>query len=118
MNAKVKALWVADLRKNAHRQGKGALSHRNGRRFFDCCLGRLCRLAVKAGVIGKPEILPSGAALFADRLAELPEAVIDWAGLDSEDPRLEIKGTRGYASVHNDDGATFLEIADAIEEQL
>jgi hypothetical protein len=57
MNPEVKALWVADLRANPDAQGVGYLDYAlpDGQRR-QCCLGRLCLLAVLAGVI--PEAPP------------------------------------------------------------
>jgi hypothetical protein len=42
MNKKLKAKWIADLRANPGKQGRGALQTASGRY---CCLGRLALLA-------------------------------------------------------------------------
>jgi hypothetical protein len=47
MNPEIKASWVEALRSEEYKQGANAL-HRNG---TFCCLGVLCDLAEKAGVV-------------------------------------------------------------------
>lgn len=120
MNPEVKALWVADLRANPDKQGRGVLSATDGK---DCCLGRLCRLAVTAGII--PTSTESTdfdrCFIYGEDKATLPESVMHWAGLIvPQGAVVEIYGRKALLSTHNDNplGVTFLQIADAIEDQL
>lgn len=120
MNQEVKQLWIADLRANPDLQGKNALRTQDGK---FCCYGRLCELAVKAGVIPEPIILfdnDFGKYGKDSRTGYPPKEVMVWAELPEE--HREIKGTiNGYQeplSVHNDTGATYAQIADAIENEL
>jgi hypothetical protein len=129
MNPRIKALWVNELRNGGHEQGVEALC----RLKFDkanpeyCCLGILCEIAVREGVI-KPAIPiyrgGSDETLFdyADEPTNLLPAVVQrWAGLSSEDPEVDagnIGRTEESLAGLNDSGASFAEIAQIIEEQL
>lgn len=127
MNPGVKTLWVEALRSGEYKQGRMEL-HSANNEF--CCLGVLCSIAVKQGVISKPESY-GGAYRYgktetnAGSSAYLPRAVQTWAGLDNSDPKI----AGAFLSQLNDgienalDGVveaqkTFAEIADLIEEHL
>lgn len=117
MKATVKRQWLKALRSGEYQQGQGQLRSDEGDRY--CCLGVLCDLAVKAGVVGcrhDPRLgymygpYPLGASS-----AFLPQEVVKWAGLDTHSP--EIPG-HSTLSTLNDDGHSFLEIAALIEAHL
>lgn len=122
MKEDIKKQWVDALRSGEYAQGRARL--RNNRDEF-CCLGVLCDLAVKAGVIEGPiqsedfeDYVYSGDILFP------PHPVVKWAGLSSSNPTLVVEEDEygdiqeyGAASL-NDGGKTFEEIADLIEEKL
>ena len=135
MNPEVKAQWVADLRSGNFTQGTGVLhrQHDNtatGHTF--CCLGVLCERAVAAEVAERQistSLDPAwrGIATYYGTNEKdlgnkshhyLPEDVREWAGLTNVDPVVEINGYSMRLSEHNDQGCTFAQIADAIEEQL
>jgi hypothetical protein len=125
VNPEIRQQWVSALRSGDYAQGRNAL--RSGDDKF-CCLGVLCDLAEKAGAIpvgGRFDDLgdwtygPPG----DQNRAWLPMKVMDWAGLDSENPVIDGRGLASY----NDGGYTlhtifkacsFSEIADLIEENL
>lgn len=111
MNADVKALWVADLRANGDKQGRQALC-RDGKY---CCLGRLCELAVVAGVVERKS-QSSSVGYGGEQLLPPPE-VMKWAGFNEDTPVI-IRGVPQSLYWHNDAGRTFAEIANAIEAQL
>lgn len=120
MNPEVKAQWVAALRSGQYRQAKESL-RKNGNH---CCLGVLCDLFAKGG--GKStwrkqdlnQVADGRAAITCDPDGELPGmAVCIWSSLDP-DVHVDIGGDIKKLWQHNDDGATFAEIADAIEAQL
>jgi hypothetical protein len=111
MNPEVKARWVAALRSGKYAQGAGAL--RKGDCF--CCLGVLCDVLDPDGwendfhqnVKGMPSLKVYEEAGFAEVIP----------GFRSP-PQVAIEGDASDLDVHNDNGRTFAEIADAIEEQL
>lgn len=124
MNSKVKAQWLAALRSGEYEQGGGAL--RQGNSF--CCLGVLCDLAAKQGVgnwIPSPDV--HGFLTPGDGRASgaLPPAVVQWAGLRSNVAHIPggvryAIGTRESSTLVllNDNGYTFAQIADIIEEHF
>jgi len=117
MNQEVKKQWIAALRSGDYRQGQNAL------RGFDntyCCLGVLCELAVQAKVIG-----PGSPCRFDDCYAYdgsstyLPDPVIEWAGLDTRNPKVTIPdSTSTTLAEANDTMRSFEQVADLIEAQL
>lgn len=114
MKQDIKQAWVNALRSGDYEQGRGAL--RQGDTY--CCLGVLCDLAVKAGVIKQtegPYDYVYGPTPYGSAAAFLPDTVIDWAGLDSHNPVI----TYGEdLAALNDDGCSFLQIATLIDEHL
>lgn len=149
MNEQVKTMWVNALRSGEYKQGQNVLHAYNsvGEERF-CCLGVLCDLARKTGVVARseeakpnfPKIDDLNTAGFSygweGAMVDLPHEVVDWAGLpkyDDEktddpyfnqgDPMLYVKddeGTSGMKNVStlNDSGYSFSTIADLIEQQL
>src|SRR3954467_3257157 len=87
----VRAKWVAALRSGEYKQTKSYLHDEQGY----CCLGVLCDLAVKDGLIAEPRKLSDNRFLY-DRTngtnvdnhgdvgyAVLPRKIREWAGLCS-----------------------------------
>ncbi len=111
MNSEIKLRWIADLRNPDAVQIKNGLGKPDGSR---CCLGVLSDLAVHDKVIdppstaenfdGEDELAYDGYTGYA------PNSVTDWADLDPFEAKT-------LASM-NDDGYTFPQIADYIEENL
>lgn len=135
MNPEVKALWVADLRSGLHAQTKGCLNR--GDSF--CCLGRLTDIYINspANDVGMKweqadPIESSGKmAVYENHSATsfLSTAILKWAGLgrragewvnvDKElSEKIGLIGANYSLSHLNDQGVTFLQIADIIEAQL
>lgn len=98
MNPAVQAQWMADLRSGDYPQGAGYLTQDNpgpDGGELDCCLGVLCKQAVRAGIVTRvydPMRKTTGYAATdntdgadADD-ATLPRAVMRWAGLDAANP--------------------------------
>jgi hypothetical protein len=110
MKPEIKEQWVAALRSGEFKQGRGSL--RKGDLF--CCLGVLTDLFVRATGAAWNKI--GGAMGIGEEGACLPRLVMEWAGLDNPNPYiLDQKGRLLSAASLNDHGATFAEIADAIE---
>lgn len=130
MNPEVKAKWLSALRSGEYAQTKEVLQSDEG----FCCLGVLCDIAVKDGIIEAPEAnygIRYYIAYDYDDVDEvypfheesqLPWKVARWAGLDSRNPSVEWSsdqnGSWTPVSEPNDSGATFEEIADLIERDL
>lgn len=116
MKAEVRDLWAEALLSGEFEQTTGLLHEVGGGL---CCLGVLCEVAVKAGVIPAPDTTEDGAYQYGQyagpsgdiahtSTSVLPLAVVEWAGFQDEDrpvstlsdPRLE-----GYELVYSEDGA-------------
>lgn len=117
MNPEVKKLWVEALRSPKYKQGQRSL------RTTDeeyCCLGVLCDVS-GLGKWNQPTDGYCDYQVTDDDFSSgmLPDAVQDWAGLKhcAGDDVL-IGDAKLSLVVHNDQGRTFAEIADAIEAQL
>jgi hypothetical protein len=131
MDPLVKSKWVAALRSGKYTQGRYSLATvgADGEIAY-CCLGVLCDLAVKDGVISEKSVTASGRYLqYLGESNVLPEYVRTWAGLDNLNPAVACIPSAGRETRHlylaelNDgtasiDPRSFAEIADLIEEQL
>lgn len=128
MNPEVKVQLLEALRSGEFEQGTSALNA-DGKL---CCLGVVCELAVKAGVVTEVDTrpafgAPAGAVTYDGDWAYLPASVEEWAGLEHRGDLPEtvteereggwIKRFGALAEL-NDGGYTFGQIADIIEEQL
>jgi hypothetical protein len=114
MNPSVKKLWVDALRSGEYEQCTGILRD-SFNRF--CCLGVLCNLHAMA----HPQIAASqkSAAFYMGQDTDVPNTVRDWAGLkEPEGEEVFVGKVKTSLARHNDGGATFAQIADAIEGQL
>ena len=123
MNPEIKAKWLAALRSGEYQQGQNWL--KNGKGGF-CCLGVLCDLYRKEIGKGGWEIYYESRIFTLDDAKAPyypPTRVIDWAGLGESwealnKIRITIDGTENSLAEHNDQGKTFSQIADAIEDQI
>lgn len=122
MNRKVKEMWLTALRSGEFEQGTGRLRSDDDK---FCCLGVLCELAHRAGVVHAAHS-DLGGWTYGDEYSGgvLAGAVMEWAGLDYTNPSVPYKGalsweptTISLASL-NDLGRPFGEIADTIEAHL
>jgi hypothetical protein len=109
MNAEIKKEWVAALRSGEFKQGKRALKDSEGNY---CCLGVLCELHRRK--FGGEW---NGARYLGDD-KYLPEEVSDWAGVTDTYEEGNPEAGGNVLSELNDNGTTFEEIADLIEEEL
>lgn len=112
MNPNLKSLIVA-LRSGEYMQAKNQL--RTPDNSF-CCLGVACNLHALA----HPEIAAQqhNPTSYMGSVEILPFAVEDWLGFPPTarcGPRVVIGGSAQVLSSHNDNGKTFLQIADALE---
>jgi hypothetical protein len=144
VKAEIKAQWLKDLRSGEFIQGPSYLE-----RVYDgdtrklCCLGVLCRQAVRAGAIPAPE-LHSGSYFYLDdeydhegrvtgqsfnQRHSLPRNVAEWAGVPYESNQvggdIVIEPAQGeddvdFTAIHANDisDMSFPEIADLIEKNV
>jgi len=112
--AEIVKAWVAALLSGEYKQGKFYLRHEDKY----CCLGVLCELAVKAGVIvpGKPSLGSADkVTVYVGETKTLPREVAWWAGVGAN-PQMSSTGhTLGYL---NDNGMKFPDIAELIRANL
>jgi hypothetical protein len=116
MKQEIKERWTTALRSGEYEQGVGYLRYEG--KF--CCLGVLCDLAVKDGVMREKK-LPSGSYGYGDDklVGSLPVEVRDWADLPDGDPEVPFKNLPFPLSMLNDEKElSFKLIADIIERQL
>lgn len=114
MKARVKRLWLKALRSGKYQQGKNQL--RNGDRF--CCLGVLCEVYRQDTGKGRWTRGESFVAGDSEDCCVLPDAVMAWAALSGDTPRLGPRKNSAYATTLNDNGRSFSYIADRIEKYL
>ncbi|MFY1688155.1 hypothetical protein [Plantactinospora sp. WMMB782] len=126
MKQEIKDQWTAALRSGEFKQGASRLRTAEGY----CCLGVLCEIAVKEGVIGPasqdehglyeypdPHLSDNPEENDPDRTVHgvLPDAVVKWAGLGDFNP--VIHGLT-LADRNDNQGWTFDQLADLIEREL
>lgn len=109
MNQRIKKLWIKALRSGKYKQGKFQLRKPNGQALF-CCLGVLCDLHARTKQGNDWD-----ESRYDGNSIELPKSVVEWAGLDSDNPKL---GRTKYATSLNDEGYDFSFIATRIEKYL
>ena len=124
MKKKVMEKWVKALRSGSYKQGRHALKYKTKAGVVrHCCLGVLCDLYQKEHKVklrtdlnpGKDELERCKVFLFDDNEAGLPDRVMIWSGISSDDGVLHMD-TQTLASM-NDNGSDFKKIADIIEEE-
>jgi hypothetical protein len=128
MDPRIKALWVHELRDGGHEQGAGVLRRLEPDKANPeyCCLGILCEIAVREGVIEPPvpgheDHIETVFYYGGEDTNLLPRVVMKWAGLYVDDPKVDahsIGRDEVYLAGLNDAGVPFTEIAQLIEEQL
>jgi hypothetical protein len=130
MNSKVKEAWVNALRSGKYEQGSERLRSVSGY----CCLGVLCDIYAQEHNTewkfrGNEEthLQPMDYWYYEGESEFLPESVMDWAELKTNNPQLRVdveedgEDNWNYnddVSNLNDSGYTFTTIADLIEAQL
>lgn len=127
MNSTIKAKWLERLRDPEIKQGRGTLKAEVDGEMLYCCLGVLCEIAVEEGIIKESTFneesnsyaYQNGVNTEGHPIVEfgvLPSNVARWAGFGG-DVNPWISGAGGLAAM-NDDGKSFNDIADIIEENI
>jgi hypothetical protein len=119
MDKEIKDQWLEALRSGDYVQGYTYLEY--GGRY--CCLGVLCELAVKAGVIEVIESKLEGNGTiygYANDTATLPEKVVEWANLPDANPVVGDQGQfhRTLSQINDHRNHDFNAIATLIEKHL
>lgn len=110
MKKEIADRWIEALESGEYKQTTGAL--RNSKGF--CCLGVLCDLAHKEGLIGV-RTYSSDVFQYDDSCSILPKSVRIWAGMADANGQL-LNGT--YLTQLNDErGYSFKDIANKIREE-
>lgn len=131
MDQEKKAVWVAALRSGDYTQGKSVLHRKVEGRDQFCCLGVLCDLAAKAGVVASANTRPrcecescqgNVIQVYDGHDDFLPPVVYQWAGLPNGNPSTSVElddpDVPSTLSYLNDNGKTFEEIAAIIEREF
>jgi|SRR4051812_9489018 hypothetical protein len=125
-NTAVVTKWVEALESGEYKQTVGALyrtADHEGDPAGHCCLGVLCDLAVKDGVIDPPVIKfdedRGMIATYAETSTFLPEKVMEWVGLDENNPWVDFERwgrevSDNLAILNDEEEASFEEIADIL----
>lgn len=108
--------WVEDLRTTLDQQGKNHLHNKNKNNESFCCLGRACIIFnlnnIEKNLIIKEDEL-FGFMTYNGEGYILPEVVRIWLGLKSSVG--SYRNGNNCLAKENDNGKTFLEIANIIE---
>jgi hypothetical protein len=115
MDERIKKLWVKELRSDKYTQGLGSLCYIGGSSEEHCCLGVLCEVAAKEGIVSIRE--DGHYRSFGDEEILLPRSVVNWADLPDANPVIDPENNVGAAEA-NDHGVPFTAIADLIEANL
>lgn len=138
MNQEIKARWLEALRSGEFKQTNGYLSIQSAIPDDDqfdgyCCLGVLCEIAVADGVVVKQRVGENSFFEYGNPEKDdwdysvLPLSVREWAGLQEANPSVNALDKDADAdlmdfwcpiSEPNDNGSTFSQIADWIENDL
>lgn len=111
MNPEVRELWTTALRSGKYKQGESFL--KDGDSF--CCLGVLCDIAAQEGIVKSVKEI-EGLTYYDEDNAVLPESVMRWSGITSRPAEYREDGHA--LTIDNDEGKSFADIADIIEEKF
>jgi hypothetical protein len=115
MNADIKQKWIEALRSGEFKQGTLAL--RSADNHY-CCLGVLCELAARQGVV-ETKLTPNAHwYLYGEEIAGLTDEVRAWAGIEDDNPLVAIPGYVTLTHLNDSKGYSFDTIAAIIEEHL
>lgn len=114
MKDDIKAAWQANLRSGEFAQGSGQLRSWDSIKkvWTYCCLGILCEMSS----LGEWKEEERDGHCFSTYLGSkhyLPDEVAEWAGIAPVVDTME--GVQQRIGTMNDSGATFLNIADALD---
>lgn len=112
MNQDIKQRWVDALRSGEYEQGQGCLHDSKYNSF--CCLGVLTDLYIKEHGKEWHKLGRCTDLTFEGNGDTLSPSVMTWAGLSHHNPCI----VDGDLATQNDNGMSFDELAQLIEEHL
>jgi hypothetical protein len=113
MKTEIKEKWVAALRCDKFKQGKGFLRSDATGTLQHCCLGVLTEIYCEETGISFKDLTEGIGEEY------LPSEVRDWAGLNLINPEIMVQEKRMSCSEANDTyELSFNQIAEAIEKSL
>jgi len=124
MNSKIKQVWIEKLRSGEYSQGKNELRSPNNK---FCCLGVLCDIYLKehnqewiSSSDGHYYLLSEDENYFGPESEILTQEVAEWAELNDKSPlvKIGVDAIQERLTVLNDQGYSFSEIADFIQNSL
>ncbi|MDO7847661.1 hypothetical protein Q5H92_14930 [Hymenobacter sp. M29] len=122
MHQEIKKDWLEALRSGKYTQGKYSLKKENEEgKVSYCCLGVLCDLAVRQGIVEEEENASyCGEYLFDGEETSLTPKLREWAGIETPEAKIDKPvGPHTSLMALNDSGDyTFPQIAQIIEDQL
>lgn len=127
MNASIGRKWISALRSSLYAQGRSWLRQANNNgEFRYCCLGVLCDIYTQENnkewdQVANPNSRSTLPIISSIENVDnvLPNEVIEWAGLNSDNPRIDVNGIKIALSDLNDQYEyDFDTLADLIEAQL
>ena len=114
MKKEIADKWVKALRSGSYRQTQSYLSVKENGKYKYCCLGVLCQIALKEGVV-KEYNTKCFAKIYDNCDTALPTTVKHWAGMKTDLGFVD--GAASSLAYLNDRiGYKFSEIADHIEK--
>jgi hypothetical protein len=121
MKTQIKQQWLSALRSGQYTQTRWNLQTEQG----FCCLGVLCDLYSKeTGTEWKVNITEDDETFtyykMKNQTSVLPDCVKEWAGLTEANPSIKLPEEDEESSLTflNDEGSSFEEIAQLIEEKF
>lgn len=120
MNSQIKQQWITALQSGEYTQARWNLQTEQG----FCCLGVLCDLYAKeTGTEWEVSTTEDDEQFtyyyFDDHSNHLPESVMKWADLESTSPIIKFDNVNiKPLAVLNDEGSSFEEIAQLIDENF
>lgn len=112
MKKNIAKRWVKALRSGKYKQTKYILNNGNGE---FCCLGVLCEIAAKDGVI-KPR-KKGNRVYYGRQFNVLPATVMKWAGVKDAEGLVYSPAVESLTYLNDDENYDFNQIADVIEEK-
>ena len=112
---KIRRSWIRALRSGKYKQTDTVLHRTEEGNDYFCCLGVLCELAVKEGIIEPGKTKGENVYYSRKSYQVLPKKVQLWAGLKTNVGDFKDTYSEGSLADLNDGGTPFSEIATIIE---